>query len=64
MDHWFTSAIHERREELHAQAARARIVRQLESGRSSGLRRRIADSAQKLSDVLAAFAQSVRDGAA
>ena len=64
MEHWFTSAIQERREELHAQAARARIIRQLESGRSNGLRGRIADSAQKLSDVLAAFAQSVRDGTA
>ena len=61
MDHWYFSAIRDRREELLAQAAHARILRQLESGRSSKLRGRIADAAQTLSDLLAAFAQAARD---
>ena len=41
MDHWISVHIERRREELYAEAARARIIRMLESGRSPGLRGRI-----------------------
>jgi hypothetical protein len=60
MDHWIGAYIDERREELYAQAARARIIRMLESGRSSGIRGRIADGAELVSDALAHFAQRLR----
>jgi hypothetical protein len=61
MDHWISVELHQRREELHAQVAHARIIRMLESGRSSSIRGRIADSAEALSQLLACFAQAVRD---
>lgn len=60
MEHWYSVDIERRREELHAQAARSRIIRMLESGRSSSLRRRIADSAESLSDLLAGLARAMR----
>jgi hypothetical protein len=60
MEHWFSVDIERRREELYAQAVRARLIRLLESGRSSGLRGRIADHAESLSDALAHFARAVR----
>lgn len=60
MDHWIAIDIHQRREELHAQAVRARIIRMLESGRSSGIRGHIADSAEALSILLAGVAQAMR----
>lgn len=41
MDHWISVHIDRRREELHAEAARARMIRMLESGRSLGLRGRV-----------------------
>lgn len=43
MDHWISAHIQQRREELYAEAARARVIRMLESGRSSGIRGRIAN---------------------
>ncbi len=61
MEHWYSVDIQRRREELHAQAARARIIRMLESGRSSSIRGRIADSAESLSDLLASFARAMRN---
>lgn len=60
MEHWISVDIDRRREELHAQAVRARLIRLLESGRSSGIRGRIADGADSLSDVLADFARAMR----
>jgi hypothetical protein len=42
MDHWISVHIDRRREELYAEAARARIMRMLESGRSRSFRGRIA----------------------
>jgi hypothetical protein len=60
MEHWMSVEVHRRREELLAQAARARIIRMLESGRSSSIRGRIADSAESLSVVLAGFARAMR----
>lgn len=41
MDHWISVHIEQRREELHAEAARARIIRMLENGRSRDIRGRI-----------------------
>jgi hypothetical protein len=41
MDHWISAHIDKRREELHAQAALARIIRMLENGRSRDIRGRI-----------------------
>ena len=61
MEHWISVDIHRRRDELHAQAVRARTIRMLESGRSSSLRGRIADSAESLSELLAGFARVMRN---
>ena len=61
MDHWSATAVHQRREELLAQAEHARLLRQLESGRSHSIRGNIAATAQLLSDALAVFAQSLRE---
>lgn len=60
MDHWISVHIEERREALHADAARARIIRMLESGRSRGIRGRIADGAESASNALANFARRLR----
>jgi hypothetical protein len=60
MEHWISVEIHRRRDDLLAEAAQARIVRMLESGRSSGIRGRIADGADSLSVVLANLARAVR----
>lgn len=61
MEHWMSVEIHHRREELLAQAARARVIRTLESGRSSSIRGRIADGAESLSVLLAGLARSMRN---
>lgn len=60
MDHWISVHIDRRREELYADAARARIIRMLESGRSSGLRGSIADAAEAAGNALANFARRLR----
>jgi hypothetical protein len=60
MDHWISVHIEKRREELYADAARARIIRMLESGRSTGIRGRIADGAESASNMLANFARRLR----
>jgi hypothetical protein len=60
MELWLSIDIQRRREELLRQAADARILRALESGRSSKIRARIADSAQVLSDLLADLARVMR----
>lgn len=61
MDHWISVHIEQRREELYQDAARARTIRMIESGRSSGgIRGRIADGAQTASDALANFARRLR----
>ena len=61
MDNWISTAVQQRREELLAQAAHARTLRKLESGRSSTIRGRIARTAQTLSDALAAIAQTLEE---
>lgn len=60
MDHWVSVHIDLRREEMVAEAARARIIRMLESGRSRSIRGRIADGAQSASNLLANFARRMR----
>lgn len=60
MDHWISVHIDRRREELLAEAARARIIRMLESGRSTGIRGRIADGAESASNALATLARRLR----
>lgn len=60
MEHWISVEIHRRREDLLAQAARARIIRMLESGRSSSIRGRIADAADSVSELFAGLARSMR----
>lgn len=60
MDHWIGSHIEKRREELYADAVRARVIRTLESGRSSGIRGYVADGAESFSHVLADFARRLR----
>ena len=60
MDHWIGSYIIQRREELHAEAAAARLLRLLESARSSNIRGQIADGADILSFWLAKCARKLR----
>ncbi len=60
MEDWIGVAVRQRREELLAQAAHARLLRRLESGRSSSIRNRLAETAQTLSDLFAMFAQALR----
>lgn len=60
MDHWISVHIEKRREELYADAARARIIRMLESGRSTGLRGSIANGAECASNALANLARRLR----
>ena len=60
MEHWISVEVQRRREELYAQAAHARIIRMLESGRSTSIRGHIADGAESLSDLLASFARVMR----
>ena len=59
MDNWIAAVVRQRREELLAQAAHARTLRQLESGRSSTIRGRVARTARTLSGALAAIAQTL-----
>jgi hypothetical protein len=61
MEHWISVEIHQRRDDLLAEAARARIIRMLESGRSSGIRGRIADGAESCSVLLAGLARAMRN---
>jgi hypothetical protein len=60
MEHWISVDIQRRREELHAEAVRSRMIRMLESGRSRTLRARIADGAESLSELLAGLARVMR----
>jgi hypothetical protein len=61
MENWIGSAVRQRREELLAQAAHARMLRKLESGRSRSIRGRAAGIAQALSDALAQCARVLRE---
>jgi hypothetical protein len=61
MEHWYGVETQRRRDDLYAQAAHARILRMLESGRSSGVRDRIADGAESLGSLLTNFARVMRN---
>jgi len=63
MDQWMIFEIHRRREDLHALAQRIRAIREIEGGRSSRLRGRLADGADSLSGALASFARAMRENA-
>jgi hypothetical protein len=60
MDLWFETEIRMRRDDALDDANRSRMIRLAESGRSTGVRARIADGAQAVSDALAALARSLR----
>jgi len=60
MDLWLEAEIRGRREEAFACAQHRRMIRLVESGRSSSIRGRIADGAQLVSDALASVARTLR----
>lgn len=62
MDLWFETEIRMRRTDALTQAQRGKLIRLAESGRSTGIRGHIADSAQALSDAFAELARSLRAG--
>ena len=62
MEFWHESEIRMRRREAVATANRHRLMRLAESGRSTSVRRRIANGAQAMSDVLGSLARNLRAG--
>ncbi len=64
MELWLEAEIRMRRENALENARRSRLSRLARSGRSMGIRTRIADGAQALSDAFGALARSVRGGEA
>jgi hypothetical protein len=57
---WITSETHARRDQLYAEASHARLIRAIK-GEPPGIRGRIADGAQAMSDVLASLAHALRE---
>lgn len=62
MDLWILREIRVRRDDALENARRRRLSSLAATGRSRRVRTRIADGAQAMSDVLAAFARGLRDG--
>ncbi|MEO6836196.1 MAG: hypothetical protein ABI231_09885 [Candidatus Tumulicola sp.] len=62
MDSWFETEIRMRRDDAVKTANRSRLIRLAESGRSTGVRTRIANGAQSMSDALASLAHMLRAG--
>lgn len=62
MELWLEAEIRIRRDDALENARRSRLARLAASGRSTRVRRRIADGAQAMSDALAALARSLRSG--
>lgn len=62
MDLWVHNEARTRRDDALENARRSRLARLAASERSTGVRTRIANGAQAISDVLAALARSLRDG--
>jgi hypothetical protein len=62
MDLWHEAEIRIRRDNALESTRRRRLARLAASGRSMGVRNRIADGAQAISDVLAVLARSLRNG--
>jgi len=61
MNHWIISESHQRRKKILSDASHQRLQREALRGRPKRLRGRIADGALAMSDLLAAFAQAVRE---
>jgi hypothetical protein len=64
MDFSLLSELRARRDDAFESARCRRLARLAASGRSTKVRDRIADSAQAMSDVLAALARGLRNGEA
>lgn len=62
MDYWLETESRMRRDDAVETARRCRLIRLAEDGRSTGVRARIADGAQAMSDAFAALAQTLRSG--
>ena len=62
MELWLEAEIRVRRDDALEIARRRRLIRLAAGGRSTRVRIRIAESAQAMSDVLAAVARSLRSG--
>lgn len=64
MQPWIQSEIRIRRDDALEKTRRSRLARLAASERSPGMRRRIADGAQAISDALATLARNLRNGEA
>ncbi len=62
MEPWLQAEIRKRRDDAVEGARRSRLVGSGASERKGGIRVRIADGAQALSEALAALARSLRNG--
>jgi hypothetical protein len=62
MEPWLKAELRIRRDDVLGNARRAGIVSRAARERSTGIRVRIANGAQTLSDVLAALARTLRNG--
>jgi hypothetical protein len=62
MDYWFEIESRMRRDHVVETARSSRMIRVVESGRSTSVRTRIANGAQALSDALATVARVLRAG--
>lgn len=62
MDLWIPSEVRIRREDALENARCSRLARLAADGRSTGARMRLAETAQAMSDALAAVARSLRNG--
>ena len=62
MEFWHETEIRMRRADAVETANRSRLIRLAGSGRSTGVRGRIANGAQAMSDALASLARSLRAG--
>lgn len=62
MDFWYQTEARIRREDAIETAHRSRSLRVAEGGRSPGVRGRIANGAQAMSEALASLARTLRDG--
>lgn len=60
MGFWLQTEIRKRRDDALENTRRSRLSRLAASGRSTRIR--VADGAQAISDALAAFARSLRNG--
>jgi hypothetical protein len=64
MDLWLSTEIQNRRDDALAQSRNSRLAQIAATGRSSKLRVVVAEAVQMLSEALAAFARSLRNGEA